>query len=114
MKKVIDNLDVLKVLSKANKKLRCAIIRNGNCDLINALVECVVNVLHGNVNLSEQDRKNLAKFRFQLRKLAKTVNLNDRKKLIVQYGGFLQFILPAIISGIASIVSSAISSNKSE
>ena len=112
MKSIVRNLDLLKVLSKANKKVRCALIRNGPCDLIHTLVECSLNVLQGRFKLTEDQIKKLSKFKNHIRKLDKKSSTQQRD-ILVQHGGFLQFILPAIISGIASIVSSAISS-KSE
>ena len=45
-----------------------------------------------------------------MRKLVQKVGLKSKKQLLVQKCGFLQFLIPAAISGIASILSSVIPS----
>ena len=57
----------------------------------------------------------IKQFKNTFRKLAnKNINLKDKKKLIIQKGGFLQILIPSIISGIASIIGSWISSPASK
>jgi len=40
--------------------------------------------------------------------------LRNKKEILIQKGGFLQFLIPAVISGITSIISSYISNKKSD
>jgi hypothetical protein len=44
----------------------------------------------------------------------KKSNLASKKKILVQNGGFLQFLIPAVITGISEIVSSLISKKSSD
>lgn len=112
MKRIQKNLDYLKVLSCCSKKMSKSIISNGPKELIDAICECVLNLLIGNINLEQNQKDKLYKYRNSLRKLLKNKNLKQKKQILVQNGGFLQILLPSIISGLASIVSSVISSNK--
>ena len=112
MKRIQKNLDYLKVLSCCPKKMCKTIISNGPKDLIDSICECVLNLLIGNIRLDQNHKERLYKYKNSLRKLLKKKNLKQKKKILVKNGGFLQILLPSIISGLASIVSSVISSNK--
>ena len=112
MKRVVENLDFLKILSKCKKNMRKGIIMNADKELIYTLCECVLNLLNGNINISESEHNQLKPYKHLFRKLLNTnQNLKSKKKLIIQKGGFLEILLPAVISGLASIISSAISSS---
>ena len=112
LKNVIDNRHLLKCLASSNNKLRKVIIQNSSKNQIEAICSCIFNTLAGNINLTEEDKKHLSKYKKILRKLSNKSSLKEKKKILVQKGGFLQFLLPAVITGISSIVSSLISSNK--
>jgi hypothetical protein len=95
--------------------LRKAVIKNSSKEEIYAICECVLNICNGNLKLSRAEFENLAKYKGTFsRLLHKKTNLRDKRNLLVQKGGFLQFLIPAIVSGIASIVSSAISSSSNK
>ena len=109
------NKELLIVLSKCQKKLRNSIIENASKDNINSICECILNVSNGNVHINQHTYKKLKPFSKTFKKLLdRKTKIKDKKQLIIQKGGFLQFLIPAIVSGIASIISSTISSNKSE
>ena len=75
-----------------------------------AICESVFKMLQGNLDINlKSDLENLAKYKIIFRKLIKKSNLKTKKKILVQHGGFLQFLIPAVITGISSIVSSIIS-----
>jgi hypothetical protein len=59
--------------------------------------------------MSTYEREHLKRFRKVLHKLLEKSSLKIKKKILIQQGGFLQFLIPAVVSGIASIISSAIS-----
>jgi hypothetical protein len=68
--------------------------------------------------LDESELDNLKPYAKYCRKLLnKKINIKEKKKILlkkgIQRGGFLQFIIPAVISGIATIISSLIT-KKSE
>ena len=75
----------LHTLKDAQPKLRKAIISKYDKDLVNCVSECTLNLLHGNVNLSDCARKKLRKYRRQLRTVVdKLVPVACKKKLIIQ------------------------------
>ena len=114
VKSAIDNIhkqkDMLNLLGHCKARLRKAIIRNSDKDLVDAICQCVYNVLKGNVDLSESEKHRLVLYKKTLRKLVSKSTLKEKKKILVQRGGFLEFLIPAAISGISSIISSIISS----
>jgi hypothetical protein len=107
--KLIQNKNLLESLSKCKKKLREAIVENADRDLIECICMCAFNILEGNINLTEQEKSNLKKYKHAIRKLTMRSNLKKKKKILLQSGGFLQFLIPAAITGLSSIISSLIS-----
>ena len=94
--------------------MRTAILRVANKKLIGAICESILNFLKRNLDINDDDIANLKSYKFKLRKIINENNLKTRRQIIIQNGGFLQFLIPAVVTGIASIVSSLISSNKKE
>jgi hypothetical protein len=81
MKCIISNYHVLQLLKTATPKLRKAIISNTNSDLIKSSAECILNVLYGNVTLTECGKRKLRKHKTVLCTLAdKRVPLTRKKK----------------------------------
>jgi hypothetical protein len=102
----------------ANKRIKTGIINSCDTKTINKICEIVLNVINKNIKLSEEQLNNLKPFAKYCRKLLnKKLNIREKKKILIkkgiQRGGFLQFIIPAVVSGIATIISSLIS-KKSE
>lgn len=106
-------LDLLKLLGKPNNRYRKAILINADKALVHALCQIIQNVLEGNLQISQTDKDKLRRFKTTLHSLIQKSSLKEKKKILVQKGGFLQFLIPAVITGISSIISSVISS-KSE
>jgi hypothetical protein len=106
-------IDLLKAAS-ISKKYRNLILRNADKKLVEAIRECVFNILKGNIPINTNDRIQLLKFRNILHKLLEKNKFKSHKKIIVQHGQFLNFLIPPIVTGIASIVSALIARNKSE
>jgi len=105
--------DLLKVLATSKKGIRNAILSNADKKLVIAILDSVFNLLNGSLNLSKPDLAKLAKYKHVFRRLIEKAPLAEKKKILLQHGGFLQFLVPAIVTGISSIVSSLISSNSS-
>lgn len=104
------NKNYLCLLSNCKNKLRRAIVSNSNREQIYSVCECILNVSNGNVKLSKDDFAKLKKYNKNFKSLLdRKSNLKEKKKLLIQRGGFLQFLIPAVISGISSIVAAAIS-----
>jgi hypothetical protein len=73
-------------------------------DCIIKVCECIKNVLNSNLQLKPAHLKKLSRHKHTLRALAlKSTSLAKRKRLL-QKGGFLNFLLPAIIPAIAGVV----------
>lgn len=100
---VIKNLPLLKTLASASPKLRHMILEKGNLQLIKAIVECIENVLKGNIPIEAASFKKLKKHKSALRAVSKTPNkLSQKKKVIIQKGGaFLPALLLPVISVLA-------------
>ena len=72
--------------------------------MIKSICEAALNLLKGNIHLTDNQKQKLAKFKNTIRRLASKSNLSDKKKIIIQKGGFLEFLVPALISGITSLI----------
>ena len=107
-------VDLLSALSHCKIKIRKAILDNADKDLIDAICQCFFNLLRGNIKLSQLQKEKLSKYRHTLRRLVNKSSLKQKKKILIQNGGFLEFLIPAAISGISSIISSIIGNNKTE
>lgn len=99
---VIKNLPILKALATSPPKLRRMILEKGNLQLIKAIVECIENVLKGNIVLEKNSFEKLKKHKTALRKVTKAPNkLSEKKKVIVQKGGAF---LPALLIPVMSVL----------
>lgn len=100
---VIKNLPALKTLALAPPKLRRLILESGNLQLIKAIVECIENVLKGNIPIEEGSFKKLKKHKSALRAVSNSPNkLSHKKKVIIQKGGaFLPALLLPVITVLA-------------
>ena len=89
-------------------------------ETINNIAELILNILNGNIHVSEETKNKLRPFAKTCRKfLDKKTNLKTKKNIlinkgIIQKGGFLQFLIPAIITGITSIITSIINNNNTK
>ena len=102
------NFDFLKVLQKASPKQRKALLENSSGDLILCIAEVVQNILLGNVKLSKAQKSKLQKYKSVLRTVAsKKTKTTNKKKLLVQKGGFLSALLAPAIGIIGSLLGSA-------
>lgn len=100
---VIKNLPILKAIATSPPKLRHALLENGNLQVIKAIVECIENVLKGNITLEENCFRKLKKHKSALRAVSRAPNkLTQKKKVIIQKGGgFLPALLIPIITVLA-------------
>ena len=67
MKRIKSNFYTLHTLKGAKPKLRKGIISNCDKELIHTISECALNVLRGDVNLTDCQKKRLRKFKGLLR-----------------------------------------------
>lgn len=115
MKRLKSNIDLLKVLKKAKPCLRKAILHSADDEFIRSLLECILNVMNGNVPISKAYRRKLIPFKKSIRRLINRKEpLKNKRKILVQKGGFLGVLLSSLLSGlVGNLLSGSSSSNSS-
>ena len=102
---VIACYPTLKRLSNAKSlKQRKLILSTAKNCVYKAICEIVHNILIGNIPLSCYRKKQLVKHKGQLRNLTKSKLSLEKKKQIIQKGGFLTTILGAVLPLLTEIV----------
>lgn len=107
MSRIEENKNFLNLLCNSKRKIQRILIKNASKEQIYSICEIILNILNQNLKIDDKVLKNLSKKKNTLRQLIKKGSLK-KKKYLIQKGGFLQFLIPAIITGLASIVSSII------
>lgn len=100
---VLKHIHTLEALARAKPSVRKTLLKASNFGVIKSIVECVENVLNGNVKLDKKCVKKLKKYKKQLQKIYTSGRKwTSKKKVIVQCGGaFLPALLLPIITAIA-------------
>ncbi|KYN50543.1 hypothetical protein ALC57_01002 [Trachymyrmex cornetzi] len=99
------NACLLAALYHLNKNQRTTFLRGADEKLIRCICECVFNTLEGNVSLERCEKNQLTKYKTPLRRIvAKRGNWKDKRKLLVQRGGFLPYIIGPILSTLLSLI----------
>ncbi len=100
------HIHLLHVLHNAKPQLRKAILEKIDNDAVRCLCECCHNLLNGFVDLKTEQRKQLIPHRSTLRKLgSKGLSLKNKKKLLVQKGGFLSALIGPLLAVAATLLS---------
>ena len=101
-----ESQELLRVLSHCKPKIRNAILKNCENNLIYIICDCVYNVVKGNVPGLTQEKVNKpARHTTSLVKLTDKVHIKEKRKILVQRGGvFLSFLLPLVAPFIAKAV----------
>ena len=94
----------LHCLSKASPITCKAILKCADAGLIRCLCECVLNILKGNVAISPSQKQKLSQHKKSLRKLIDKREGLKKKKKILQKGGFLGALIPAIAPIITNLL----------
>ena len=94
-----ESQDLLRVLAHCQPKIRNAILKNCEKDLIHIICDCVYNMVKGNIPGLTQEKGNiLACHKTSLIKLTKKLPTKEKRKILVQKGGgFLPFLLPLLL-----------------
>ena len=87
----------LHCLQGASPAMCKAMIKAADRGLVQCLCECSLNVLKGNVRLSADQKRKLARHKRGLRTLAKNKASLQSKKRILQKGGFLGALLRPVL-----------------
>ena len=72
---------------------------------INAICECVDNLLKGNISISNAQKKRLNKYKKYMRFITqKKASMKKRKLALKQHGGFLLMLIPAALSVLSLLI----------
>ena len=100
--RVISHLSKLEKLSKAKPRKRRDLLQKASLLFIKTIVECIENVMTGNIQLKSECKEKLRKYKAILRKIYNSENkLRAKKEIIVQNGGAF---LPALLVPVVSIL----------
>lgn len=103
-----NNLNFIKLLCTSKKSIQKELIKNATSEQIYAICDIILNILKGKLKLDDNLVRNFYKKRKAFRELAsERVSLKKRKS-VIQKGGFLEILIPSIVAGLASVVSSII------
>ena len=108
MKNNLENIEknkkILSILGAYDTKPRYqkALINSADKSLISAICESALNLLQGNIPLNQDLKENLRKSKNLLRKLIEKTKLKEKKKFLVQKGGFLKFLIPIVIGTLSA------------
>jgi len=99
------NLNWLKALHCCSKSEKEHLLKAAKPEAVNAICDCIHNVIRGNVPLTVNEKKKLQSKKSVLRKLASgSVKAPQRKKILVQHGsGFLNSILGPVLGALGNI-----------
>ena len=107
MQSISKHKSILEVLRTSQPKLRKLILQNCDNNVICALVEIIHNLLQGRIQMSPKQKKKIQKYKKQFRLLSekcirnKNINKKKARKVVVQTGGALPFLIPLIAPLIA-------------
>lgn len=98
-------LQDLKLIKKCPKALRKQLLEKLPLRSVKAICECSLNVLKGNIPLTSQQKKSLSHYKSTIRKVgSKKGALFQKKRLIIQNGGFLNILIPAALSVLTGLI----------
>lgn len=96
-------LRVLQALCYLSNTQRQAVLRKADPALIRCICECILNILQGTVPLSPEYKTKLKRHVKLLRKLSsKGSSFQNKKKIIIQKGGFLPLFLAPVLGALIS------------
>lgn len=101
--RIISHLPKLEKLMKLTPQKRKILLKKANLEFFKSIIECVENVMKGNIQLKKECKEKLKKYKSILRKVFNSGNeLKVKKKIIVQNGGaFLPALLMPVITTLA-------------
>ena len=105
-KRITKSLELIKALNHCNGIGKKQLLKTAQPEVVNAICDCIHNVLQGNVLLSKHHKSKLKAKKDILRNLVDRKNkVPIRKKLLIQHGsGFLSSILGPVIKVISGVL----------
>ena len=118
-KVVRKTLPLLQQLANSRTKQARQILKHADRDLIEAIRQCVLNVLRGVVSLTKPERRKLAKYKKHLRKFVdKKTKFRSRQRIVQRGSGWitalLGTLLPHVVSGISYLIKKKVSKKKKQ
>jgi hypothetical protein len=102
----------LHLLAKSKKPMREAILKASDCKLIKAICECCKNALYGDVHHPPTRKRRLQQHKRWIKAvLNKKTGLKQKKKILIQRGGFLPILLSALGGILPSLFGSLFGNN---
>jgi hypothetical protein len=99
------HLPLFQVIVEANSRLRTLILKAVDKNFVEAITECCLNFLRGNIDLEATRLKKLLKYKLQIRTLGSLKTSLKTKKLILKKSSvFLPVILTPIIKGLPEYI----------
>jgi hypothetical protein len=112
IKRITKHHDCLKFLAKTNPKLRRSVVNAADKDLIYCICECIQNVLAANVPVPFNTIKQLKPYKGTMESIVnKRTNIQHKKRLISQKGGFLPILLAPLLGVIGSLIGDTLARN---
>lgn len=88
----------LKLLYDCKPKLRKTLIQHAERAQMEALSQIAVNILRGNVSLSEVHKKKLKRYKETIRSLAsRRVSLARKRQFLLKYHALVQLLIKPVI-----------------
>lgn len=102
MKRLIANKHMLHVFKNCKPSVRKAILKSSSVEFIKTLCEICLNVLNGNLKISEKLKKKLKFYKNILRSVvSRKFNLKAKRKIFIQRGGaFLPLLISVLLSSV--------------
>ena len=97
-RRVLKNLELLKALNECSSIKKREVLTKVRPEVVNAVCDCIHNVLQGNIPISSKSKQKLQKKKAVLRKLTKRgTTAKERRMILTQKGGGLFPLLPLIL-----------------
>ena len=99
-KRIRRHLHMLKTLCQCKPKDQRTLLKAANNDLINAVCDCVTNIVYGRIPITKTQKRRLSRRKKVWRDLADPTKTTKKKRqLLVQHGaGLLELLLKPPLS----------------
>lgn len=107
-KRVKKYAPTLQLLAKCDKKTANAIVKSAKPEFLCCISDICHNILKDRLKLSGKEKRNLSKYKKQIRKIANRSTTNKSKRELIQKGGFLGAILAPLLGSIIGPIAKSI------
>ena len=107
LRKCFPKLEVLAQI-KSKKSRRQTLSAMSDDSLYHAIKEIISNLLQKNIKLTRNQRRSLSRCKKTIVTIAKHKGKANRKHIVVQSGGFLHILIPAVAAVLGSVLNGAL------